>query len=597
MTTIYPAQIDNPFTLPIVVDSRTPLNGVLINGLRGAIVAIEQSLGVNPAGSYGTVVARLIAIENSINNNQNIILGGDLGGTRTSQLVIGIQGRPVTNNQPDIGQVLTWDGLAWTPIFPVITEAYTITLGGAPAFVEIGSALVNPIFTATYSQTPQTATIIDNQGNPSQNVFASAVPGFPSSPPNIFVYNQSYEFHTPASVIFTLFSTIDGGLVVSNTTFTINWTQRLYYGTALPGGNTAAFIQSLPNNPLTVAEGFSFTTNAGPGQAIYFAYRAAYGLADFWVNGFEGGFNLVGTIPVTNAYGFTENYYLYQSSQVDLGVTEISVLYPSTTTLASLDFYNPSNGVGNLLGDVIGSTNSNTVMSISGDGTDPVVINANQLQFSANPLPGGLVSITQVQATSGDGMLMDIISQSAATSGGGNGGTIVIETGTGDGAGVAGTLILTTGDGTTFLELIPITGAALTGNLTLGSPLLTFVASPGGDVKISQAQAASGIGAPMLITAQAAATGSNAHGGNVVITGGALDGSGGAGTVSINSSDASSSVTVQHNSINILGAVVLANYISSPYLYTDGSGIVTAGSAAPILSGGSAGGDLGGFLS
>ena len=61
-----------------------------------------------------------------------------------------------------------------------------------------------------------------------------------------------------------------------------------------------------------------------------------------------------------------------------------------------------------------------------------------------------------------------------------------------------------------FLELIPITEAALTGNLTLGSPLLTLVASPGGDVKISQAQAASGIGAPMLITAQAAATGSDA---------------------------------------------------------------------------------------
>ena len=52
-------------------------------------------------------MARLIAIENSINNNQNIILGGDLGGTRTSQLVIGIQGRPVTNNQPESGQVLT----------------------------------------------------------------------------------------------------------------------------------------------------------------------------------------------------------------------------------------------------------------------------------------------------------------------------------------------------------------------------------------------------------------------------------------------------------------------------------------------------------
>ena len=60
MSTIYPAQIDNPSTLPIVIDGQTPLNAALLNGLRGAIVAVEQALGVNPAGVYGTVVARLI---------------------------------------------------------------------------------------------------------------------------------------------------------------------------------------------------------------------------------------------------------------------------------------------------------------------------------------------------------------------------------------------------------------------------------------------------------------------------------------------------------------------------------------------------------
>ena len=84
-----------------------------------------------------------------------------------------------------------------------------------------------------------------------------------------------------------------------------------------------------------------------------------------------------------------------------------------------------------------------------GDGTNPVVINANQLQFSTNPLPGGLVSITQVQATSGDGMLMDIFLRIRCDSGGNNR-VFVIETGTGDGAGVAGSLILTTGDGTSL---------------------------------------------------------------------------------------------------------------------------------------------------
>jgi hypothetical protein len=64
--TVYPAQIDNIITLPQAIDLLTPITGDIFNQLRSAILGIEQALGVNPAGIYGTVANRLTTLENII---------------------------------------------------------------------------------------------------------------------------------------------------------------------------------------------------------------------------------------------------------------------------------------------------------------------------------------------------------------------------------------------------------------------------------------------------------------------------------------------------------------------------------------------------
>ena len=80
------------------------------------------------------------------------------------------------------------------------------------------------------------------------------------------------------------------------------------------------------DNPLSQARARTFTVDAtGTGVFIYYAYRKAYGLSTFWSGGFQGGFNDPKIVAVTNNYGFTEDYYLYQSSQDGLGVTTIQV--------------------------------------------------------------------------------------------------------------------------------------------------------------------------------------------------------------------------------------------------------------------------------
>lgn len=110
----YPAQIDTSASLPVAVDNSTPVSGDTVNRLRAAIIAVETELGIKPSGVYSTVRARLDYIENLI-TLEVVTLNGDLGGTPPSPKVVGLQGRPVSSSNPNVNQVLTWNGIAWVP--------------------------------------------------------------------------------------------------------------------------------------------------------------------------------------------------------------------------------------------------------------------------------------------------------------------------------------------------------------------------------------------------------------------------------------------------------------------------------------------------
>jgi hypothetical protein len=143
--TNYPAQIDTTASLPTAVDLQSPVVGATVNQLRDAIIVIEAELGVQPAGADATVSARLSRIENLITLDV-VTINGDLGGTPSSPLVIGLQGRPISSAQPAAGQALIWNGIVWAPANSI---SLAQDLGGTPAAPLVIGLQGIPISTTT----------------------------------------------------------------------------------------------------------------------------------------------------------------------------------------------------------------------------------------------------------------------------------------------------------------------------------------------------------------------------------------------------------------------------------------------------------------
>lgn len=123
---------------------------------------------------------------------------------------------------------------------------------------------------------------------------------------------------------WTLKATDERGAEATKTTG-ISFLNGVYYGAAAaPSAIDSSFILSLTKT-LRGTKLSSFTVNAGAGQYIFYCVPKRFGTCSFTVGGFDGGFDLAATVSFTNGSGYTEDYYVYRSTNAGLGNTTVGV--------------------------------------------------------------------------------------------------------------------------------------------------------------------------------------------------------------------------------------------------------------------------------
>jgi hypothetical protein len=211
------------------------------------------------------------------------------------------------------GDFLYTDGAIWYPkkitqadigIVPQILSFTTPT-----SLLEVGQSLVNPGFTASYSEDPLTASLIDN------------LYSITASLSNIHSFNSSHSFTLDVigSITFTLTANYSSPSTIE---LSVNWGERLYYGHDL----SFIDVSSLQSNKLTTIPQGSYTIDAASDEYIYFAIPSNFNTPVFSVNGFHGGFVLINTVTNTNIYGIDITYKIYRSDNKSLGNTTIQLL-------------------------------------------------------------------------------------------------------------------------------------------------------------------------------------------------------------------------------------------------------------------------------
>jgi hypothetical protein len=107
----------------------------------------------------------------------------------------------------------------------------------------------------------------------------------------------------------------------------------LYYGkTTKTSGYNEADVEGLVNNPISndnTQIWSSITTGSGEYMLFAFPKRLTPSIPLFCIGGFEGGFESPETVGVTNVNGWSEDYYVWRSTNANLGATIVQTVTAS----------------------------------------------------------------------------------------------------------------------------------------------------------------------------------------------------------------------------------------------------------------------------
>lgn len=152
-----------------------------------------------------------------------------------------------------------------------------------------------------------------------------------SSSVTLSLSNTDYSVSTDLNLGTTIGSTsitlkaIDNRNATDSATVYIYCYNKIYWGAStIPNVYNSSFILGLSS---TLANSVAKTVNitTGNNQYMYYCVPTRLGKCAFKVGGFDGGFEEPQTISFTNTNGYTENYYIYRSTNSNLGTQSVVV--------------------------------------------------------------------------------------------------------------------------------------------------------------------------------------------------------------------------------------------------------------------------------
>lgn len=249
-------------------------------------------------------------------DTREFVIVPNTGASQGPQGPAGPQGPPGSVSLPITTHNVTYNSIDLTTIIdqllyvPLVISSFTASQSN----YEKGVVLTSIQLSWSYNKAIQTQSITG--------------PGVTS--PTLTISDRSYVV-TLGSLTTGFVITLTSDDVTGDTNppktaqVSIQFMQKIYFGkAAIPGTVNSAFVLSL-QSLLQPARGTSFNLSPGVSEYIWYACPVAYGLPSFTANGFSGGFDLTATISFTNASGYTESYYVFRSTNSNLGLTNVVV--------------------------------------------------------------------------------------------------------------------------------------------------------------------------------------------------------------------------------------------------------------------------------
>jgi|TARA_R100001530_G_scaffold1410_1_gene2537 hypothetical protein len=228
----------------------------------------------------------------------------------------------------NLHDVLKWNGSQWVAVPEGTVFSFSIASftdnNSSPQEIGTGQweAIGGISFSATYNNGPATTcnVTMSGAGNSWTNKLALTNGCLGATTNTEAVTHRS----SVGSITWTLTATTTAESDTQNVS--VSFQNRRHWGvTTKTSGYTSADIGGFDSNQLSNSRAKTFTVTAGAGEYIVYSYRTALGTATFTVGGFEGGFQAPETVSRTNDSGFVENFYVYRSTNANLGTVEVVV--------------------------------------------------------------------------------------------------------------------------------------------------------------------------------------------------------------------------------------------------------------------------------